>query len=397
MIGKLGDPNIGVQRMNESKLPGRPVVARSPLRISWKRKIVFTVVTTLLILLACEGAVRLRAWMKYGGTNPSDDSFLDYSQELGIVTPRPNYERHGNSSSVRINSLGFRGDDITLAKPPGTVRIVCVGASTTFCTGVSSNEAAWPRLLEKEISQKYPNTKWQVVNAGVPGYCMSQSLINLKRRVLPLDPDLVIFYEAHNQLANDTRELARERGVIQPDEDRTSPAVEFLSRYSLLFSLCHKNLRIVSAKSDSHQSKLNGLPPELPQKYVEAIGDMHRLLKEQNVPLVVSAFLVKYRRDQERSVQLANADVAAYYMPWMSMDDLLDGIDAYNKALVGYAHAHGVPVVEDTTSVPPDNKHFIDCVHFADAGSALMADRIFTFLQAKGILQQLQGTRRQAK
>ena len=383
--------------MNEPSVPAPPVAARGQLRLSWKRKFVFTLVTTLLILLACEGLVRLRAWIKYGSSNPSDDSFLVYSDEFGIVIPKPNYERRGSASSVTINSLGFRGEDISLAKPPGTVRIVCVGASTTFCTGVSSNEAAWPHLLEKEIRKKYADTKWQVINAGVPGYCMPQILANLRHRVLPLDPDLVIFYEAHNQMAKDTRQVARDRGVIQPDENRASPAVEFLSRYSLLFSLCHKNLRIFSGKRDSTQGKLNGLPPGLTKTYVNALDDMHNLLKERNIPLVLSAFVVKYRRNQERALQISNADIAGYYMPWMSIDDLLDGTDAYNKALVDYAHAHGVPVVEDTASVPADAKHFIDCVHFADAGAVLMADRLFNVLQQQNILQQLQGRRRQGK
>jgi len=350
----------------------------------------------LAILLMCEAGLRVRAWIKYGSTNPDiDDSFV-FLDDIGLTIPRPGYETHGRSASVKVNSLGFRGEEFTQQKPVGTVRIVCLGASTTFCTG-SSNATTWPQLLEEQIRKKHPNGSWQVINAGVPGHTMSAILKNLKHRVLPLDPDLVIFYEAQNQLAVDTAQLARDRGVIAADERNISPTVAFLSHYSLLFNLGHKNLRIMAARNDSNQAKLNGLPPDLNKKYVESLAEIHSVLKGRGVPLVTSPFLVKFRRDQERSVQIANADIAFFYMPWMSIDDLLDGVDAYNKGLVDYAKANGLPVVEETTSIPADGKHFVDCIHFADAGNVIMANRFFTLLDQGGTLQRLMDTRQQGK
>ena len=50
-----------------------------------------------------------------------------------------------------------------------------------------------------------------MINAGVPGYVVTESLKNLEHRVLPLEPDLVIYYEANNDMAIDTRALARSR------------------------------------------------------------------------------------------------------------------------------------------------------------------------------------------
>src|SRR5215470_10073537 len=48
---------------------------------------------------------------------------------------RPGYV--DDALGIRIDALGLRGDEVAVAKPPGTVRIVCLGDSTTF--GVFKN------------------------------------------------------------------------------------------------------------------------------------------------------------------------------------------------------------------------------------------------------------------
>ena len=40
---------------------------------------------------------------------------------------------------------------------------------------------------------------------------------------------------------------------------------------------------------------------------------------------------------QPRETQIDNASIAFYYMPWMTIDGLLDGMDLYNSASCGYA------------------------------------------------------------
>jgi len=73
-------------------------------------------------------------------------------------------------------------------------------------------------------------------------------------------------------------------------------------------------------------------------------------------------------------------------MHWMSIDDLLAGIDSYNQAIVRYARSHGVPVVEEITSIPPDSQHFVDCIHLSDRGCALMADRMLPCLEKNHLI-----------
>jgi hypothetical protein len=74
--------------------------------------------------------------------------------------------------------------------------------------------------------------------------------------------------------------------------------------------------------------------------------------------------------------------VAFYYMPWMSIDGMLDAMDRYNAAIVEYGRTHDVAVVDDRETIPPDAEHFSDCMHLIDKGAEEMARRFVRFLHA---------------
>src|SRR5436190_20413136 len=80
-------------------------------------------------LLVAEYAARYRERHR----NPPADYFpsMYYPHKrlrYGLV---PNLDYYG---WFRINSMGFRGREVSASKPPGTFRIVCLGGSTTFDT-----------------------------------------------------------------------------------------------------------------------------------------------------------------------------------------------------------------------------------------------------------------------
>jgi lysophospholipase L1-like esterase len=95
--------------------------------------------------------------------------------------------------------MGYRGDEVIVPKPEGIFRIVALGSSTTYGNGVTAEEA-YPAQLENILRDTYGYTNVEVVNAGVGGYTTWEDLVNLQFRVLDLQPDLVIFYEATNDI-----------------------------------------------------------------------------------------------------------------------------------------------------------------------------------------------------
>jgi lysophospholipase L1-like esterase len=354
------------------------------MRIPLRRKIAYTAIIGVAALLVCEGALRVRAWRRYGVTTSSfSDAMLIRDTASGLLVPKPGFQARGAAINLHINSLGFRGEEIARTKPARTIRIACLGASTTFCAEVSSDRATWPARLQARLQQLHPEIRFEVINAGVPAYTAEESLKNLRQRVLPLNPDLVVYYEANNEIARDTEALAVRQGW---SPGGTSSLVAGLSKVSLVFDLAYKNLAIRTPHDGNAARTLNQIPRDLPNHFVGLLDAMASDLAARDVPFLLSTFVVKYRRSQDRPTQIANADVAFYYMPWMSIDGLQDAMDVYNQAIVDYAARQHLPIVDDREAIPADADHFHDCMHLTDAGADAMADRVFRYLQQSRLI-----------
>jgi len=198
----------------------------------------------------------------------------------------------------------------------------------------------------------------------------------------------VIYYEAHNEIVRDTKEIAVRDGLVG-SRGAQSALVTRLSSYSLLFDLAYKNLAILSRRRETSAVKIDQVSPELPQRFIGVLDEMRAELERRDIQLVLSTFLVKYRRNQDRQTQVANADIAFYYMPWMSIDGLLNTVDLYNQAILDYAKRANLPVVDDREAIPPDAEHYSDCVHMLDKGNERMADRFAKYLRASGVVDRL--------
>jgi lysophospholipase L1-like esterase len=366
-----------------------PVLTHHPPRIetpTW-RKILYAAILVVLALGVLEVALKVRARIRYGtAATAVRDPMMVYDPAAKLLVPRPGYEIKGAKIHIKINSLGFRGDEIAREKPRNTIRIACVGASTTFCAETSSNQTTWPYRLQEKLQAAYPSARFEVINAGVPGYVAADSLKNLRHRVLPLDPDLVIYYEANNQIVRDTRPLAEERGL----RGRSTPGglAAWFSRQSVMFDLAYKNAAILYGGRSS-EGKIDRIPQELPEHFLETLDTMRQELDARHARFVLSTFLVKYRRDQDRQTQIRNADVAFYYMPWMSIDGLLNAMDVYNDAILRYGADHHLPVVDDRTAVPADAANYSDCMHLKDAGAEAMAERFYSYFRQTGEVDRL--------
>jgi hypothetical protein len=114
---------------------------------------------------------------------------------------RPGYtSRAAAKHQVSHNSLGLRGPEVDIRKPAGTYRIVCLGGSSTYGHGPSSDAHTWPARLQHHLTLGRPAQTFEVVNAGCRGYSTFESLINYALRVSDLDADLVLVYHTVNDM-----------------------------------------------------------------------------------------------------------------------------------------------------------------------------------------------------
>jgi lysophospholipase L1-like esterase len=369
--------------MPAAQASGGPAVAvQAPGRFSLAARLTALALFSLIGLLLLEGAVRVRQYIKYGSTkNALYETIFDPASQLTI--PKPGQ----TTRTIQIDSRGFRSPEVVAPKPPGTIRIAFLGASTTFCAEVSGNEAAWPHLVWKQLQAKWPNIRFDYVNASMPGYIVESSKRNLEHRVKPLRPDIIVLYEGINDLSRDARRLAESQGILRGSVDESSG----LGRWLLTWSLLEKNIRLLARRNAAREGtrQLTFHPPELSKAF-------HVRLKElvddarATAPIVALATISqKVRPGQSPEEQLRNANTHLYYMPYLGVDGILRGFDEYNRVIRQVARETGALLIEDENAIPGDDRHFNDSVHFKDAGSVLMAQRVAGALLSSGTLEKL--------
>ena len=147
----------------------------------------------------------------------------------------PGYNGWFAGVPVRINRLGFRDDrEYSLAKAPGTFRIIVLGDSVTFGHG-TLGETTYPFLLERRLEAWRPDVTWEVWNLGVPGYNTGQELAYLEEVGERYAPDLVIVGFYPNDIQNNTvisrPSLARRAAsAVQRTMQRRLYSFEFYKR-----------------------------------------------------------------------------------------------------------------------------------------------------------------------
>lgn len=105
-----------------------------------------------------------------------DSSWLRYDAELGYTL---------NPGRFGANSLGIKHGEIPPGKPPGLFRLIVLGDSVA---------AAEPGFVD-ELRERLPQLRSgpsEVINAAIPGYTTYQERLLLERRLLPVQPDLVL-------------------------------------------------------------------------------------------------------------------------------------------------------------------------------------------------------------
>jgi len=134
------------------------------------------------------------------------------------------YQRSEFSAPVRFNTLGFRGGEFAIPKPPGTFRILALGDSYVEAMQVAEPDAMTNRIERALAGGPRPV---EVLNLGVSGHGTDDALDVLRTYGPRLEPDLVLLVFC---LANDLENnLLEERcqltgaGVTCREPERPSP------------------------------------------------------------------------------------------------------------------------------------------------------------------------------
>jgi lysophospholipase L1-like esterase len=285
------------------------------------------------------------------------------------ITPyvfRPNSHARIFESEVSINSLGFRGPEIKLAKG-NAYRIVALGESTTFGCTLFRNDKSWPRLLEQMLLNRLaPGRPIQVVNAGVYGLTLWDNLHRMAGRILPLRPDMIISYHGYNGFSSFNTSVPLPLGKAPPLY--IPRPLKLLADVEYRFKVMNYN-RNLTAGIDLDDG---GTEDPMESKYASAYEQLIQVAQTNGIHLIVANYSMAVNSHSD-------SDIIEFYRA--GFPSVLDSIQAngmHSRLVAQLAAKHPeVCLVNTHPGLDGEYEKFIDLVHFTQEGRQQLAETFF--------------------
>lgn len=356
------------------------------MAISTQRRLLYALVMTTMVLSVGECGLMLI------GPPPDQRAPTDYPEHLAFdaalgwqLTPggvnqgpvlREWEARWGmppaDLSDDVISTLGFRDDELNEPKPEGQKRILVLGDSSVFGSGVVISQTFSSRLEQALNRGSVPPPRpIEVINAGVPAYTTYQSLVIL-RQARELELDGLIIYNMNSDMmaARGGADAQLQDGIRQMSraQSRSLRLMSWL-RYGLA------RLRPIPTITRTHRVSL--------EEYAANLSEMLDIAAEDG--LRAAMIIPPQRGDTEHALVDFNA----------LDDNLLRQLVEYEQAgprsqrgfravMAWVGRQRGVPVLDaplhlaalqrsDPASYVDENAMFVDAIHPSASGHAALA------------------------
>jgi lysophospholipase L1-like esterase len=336
------------------------------LRVAFRT--IFCLLVALVVLEMCSRADDVLSfgapfWGKY------DDQSLYVIDKIGKWgKPGARYERW------QLNSLGYRGPELQ----PGTIRIVCFGASQTFGL-YEGPDGEYPRQLEKKINGSLGAPIFQVVNAAFPGETLPTAALRVPQVVSQVHPSYALIYPA---LANYISIASKRRSSSDIDGSVPQSASAFDFRIAnrvrnLLKRIVPEGVQtwLRQRQIDSETANIRvmeRLPEESVDRFREDLMTLIVALKEHDVePVLITEATTFGATPSSRDRELLTAWRKFY--PSLKESGFVDMENRMNYAIRDIARRENLLLIDAAVEIPHGPKYFADFVHFTSAGAEAMA------------------------
>ncbi len=304
-------------------------------------------------------------------------------------------------SGLVTNQFGLRGHPLSLAKPARTIRIAFLGASTTV--GFHPFPFSYPEYVEHWLNRfaeanRY-DVRFEALNGGREGVNSNDIAAILREELLPLDPDLAVYYEGANQFTSANllvRPVIPPRAAIDPRD----PVVQhklpaFLSTHFAIGDLLDRALNgfrtVGEPRKPSYRlqwpeevSERNPDPdsPYLPLQLPAIVKDLDAVragLNSIGGRLAVCSFEwftpggapLSPTRHKLIYEQLNTALWPLRYADIRRLSDF------QNRVFRNYAASRKIPFLDVAGGIPQDPDLFIDAIHMTEVGERVRAWVVF--------------------
>ena len=306
---------------------------------------------------------------------------------VGLHEPRPHVLYARPPGVPGVNSLGFNDDEFRLDKTPGTLRIACLGSSTTEGGNPEGHEGSYPRQLG-HVLQERTGRAVEVLNFGMAGWTTAETMVNYFLVVQDYAPDIVVIHEAPNDV--DPR---RWPGFRTDYSHFRKPWAGV--HYSLPYRLLVRWSDIFAASQlrDPSAFDIQSVVTRAPQGPLQDAGDRLR-------PDTAVAF----RRNVEtiaEHVRLRGGHVVLATVPYDPLGTAAlvyrNGIDDHNRILRELAQKDGFTLADvdgrGRDLAGGTHAYFLDLVHMTRAGNRFKAEVIADAILQAGLAVPAQRTR----
>lgn len=331
-----------------------------------------------------------------GGSLGILEDFHYFAPASGEV--RPTYRHLRNiwrPNWMVANSFGWRGPDVALNKPPDTIRLAFVGASTTVSAyGYPFSHPEyigyWLNLWAQAQGHR---VRFEVINGGRTGIDSSSISAIVRDEIAPVEADLVIYYEGANQFWPGTvLDLPKgDKALTAPTS--TFPPPTWLERHSAIAR------RVVTAGNlIAGRSGLEPVKPDFPARWAEGLNLSDPDLDAPGLPSNLPAILADLD-SMRRALAPAGGELAVSSFIWMVQDGMrLDPdrhqtlyqylndtywpttyavmrqlADLQNTVFRKYAARHQLEFFDVAADFPQDPDLFGDAIHMRPQGLRLLA------------------------
>ncbi len=105
---------------------------------------------------------------------------------------------------LEVNRQGLVGPEISRPKGPNVLRIILIGGSVTFGYGTPHPDSTCRGLVQDLLQKRNDGMRYEVLNAGAPGYSSYNGLQFARHKLQDLDADIFIMAFGGNDGAFDT-------------------------------------------------------------------------------------------------------------------------------------------------------------------------------------------------
>lgn len=298
---------------------------------------------------------------------------------------RHDFDGKGERFEVVMNAQGFRGKDFPATKAPGTFRVITLGASSTFGY-MDRDHETYPHQLEEILDARLAAgscggvTSFEVLNLGIPHLRSENVLSLLSAEALPLQPDLVTFYEGVNDAV---RADAAKDAVISLGKRSPVLRATFLFLRGRLVTFNLLDNLISNRPQERTAAELAPEARERAERFVDNLREMSRRCRERGVTFVIAS-------QQSKSLAIPREEIrgVSYAEEVAMLRRKLEAGPVGAKEFNFLVHAElmaaerklaadeGIPYVDTIAALDAERDALASWVHLDARGNRLIAEAL---------------------